>query len=204
MPLWGWVALVGLAVIALASWLMALRERRRSRRSERAALRDPLTGLANRLAFDHQLAIAWERSKRYESGLGVLVLDLDGFKLVNDAEGHLAGDSLLRDVGRVIASRTRRSDMAARLGGDEFVVLVSGPGASGLSTVGSDLRSALEQNGIEVSLGCAARGAEDVDPAAILHRADLAMYEDKAARRAGRSEAVRLGVPPARRATSVA
>ena len=204
MPLWGWIALVGLAVLALASGLLALRDRRRLRRAQRAALGDPLTGLANRLAFDHQLAIAWERAKRYEGGLGVLVLDLDRFKQINDVGGHQAGDNHLREVGRVISSRARRSDMAARLGGDEFVVLSSGPGASGLPTLASDLRSELEQNGIEVSLGWAAREPNDGDPAAVLHRADLAMYEDKAARRAGRSLAVSPEPGRARPATRLA
>ncbi|MGI8440170.1 MAG: GGDEF domain-containing protein [Thermoleophilaceae bacterium] len=183
MPLWGWVALAALAAMALASGVFAVRERQRSRTAERNALRDPLTGVGNRLAFDHQLAIAWERAKRYDEGLGVLVLDLDGFKRVNDVGGHLAGDNVLRKVGKVIASRSRRSDVAARLGGDEFALLTSGPGVSGLSTLAKDLRASLKESGIDASLGSATRGPHDGDSAMVLHRADLAMYEDKAARK---------------------
>jgi diguanylate cyclase (GGDEF)-like protein len=200
MPLWGWAALAALNVLALASGMFAVRERRRSRAAEQDALRDPLTGVGNRLAFDHHLAIAWERAKRYDEGLGVLVLDLDNFKQVNDAEGHLAGDKVLREVGNVIASRSRRSDAPARLGGDEFAVLASGPGVSGLATLAEGLRASLKEKGISVSLGFATRRPRDGDSTMVLHRADLAMYEDKAARRKG--ETVEGPVPSARAGSS--
>ena len=183
MPLWGWMALAGLAAVAFGLGMFALRERRRSRSAERVALRDPLTGVGNRLAFDHHLAIAWERAKRYDEGLGVLVLDLDGFKEINDTGGHQAGDDVLRKVGQVITSRARRSDAAARLGGDEFVLLTTGPGVNGIATLAEGLRASLKENGVDVSLGWATRTPNDKNAAEIIHRADLTMYDDKAHRK---------------------
>ena len=171
------------AVIA-ASWLLLLltRERRRSRRVQQDALRDRLTGLANRLAFDHRSAIEWERARRYSQPLGVLVLDLDGFKQVNDSGGHLAGDRLLRDVARALARRVRRSDLIARLGGDEFVVLAVETASDGLEVLARSLERAVEGLPVELSVGWAERAPGDREFSNLLDRADRAMYRQKQGR----------------------
>jgi diguanylate cyclase (GGDEF)-like protein len=103
--------------------LVWLRRRSRVRVAQRAAHADPLTGIANRLAFQHRLADEWKRARRYERPLGVQILDIDGLKQVNDSDGHLAGDRMIRTAAERIADDIRHSDLAARLAGDEFVVL---------------------------------------------------------------------------------
>src|SRR5690606_26677916 len=84
---------------------------------------DPLTGLANRLLFEDRLDGAARRAESSSRRLGVLFIDLDGFKAVNDSYGHRAGDELLREVGRRVALLARQSDTVARLGGDQFLML---------------------------------------------------------------------------------
>lgn len=183
-PSWVWVALTvaGLALAVLGG--MLLRERRRTVQATRDALRDPLTGLNNRLAFEHRLAIDWERARRYEHPLGLLVIDLDGFKEVNDTYGHPAGDRALRDAGAVIAGHVRHSDMAARLGGDEFVVLSVETLAEGLEVLAARLERALgEQAGVAASVGWAQRDPDDHHATDLIDRADVAMYERKRQRR---------------------
>jgi diguanylate cyclase (GGDEF)-like protein len=96
----------------------------RERRALRAtAMRDPLTGAANRRAFGERLRYEIARHTRQQRKLVVIALDLDGFKLVNDRFGHQAGDELLREVASAINSILREQDTVARVGGDEFTVL---------------------------------------------------------------------------------
>ena len=90
-----------------------------------AALRDSLTGLANRTAFLEHLDAALARAGRTGEGAAVLFIDLDNFKLVNDSFGHAAGDELLRAVGSRLRTAVRQTDVVARQGGDEFLILLS-------------------------------------------------------------------------------
>src|SRR5439155_1645833 len=96
----------------------------RERRALRAtAMRDPLTGVANRRAFGERLRYEVARHTRQQHNFAVIALDLDGFKAVNDRFGHHAGDELLREVAAAIGSTLREQDTVARVGGDEFNVL---------------------------------------------------------------------------------
>ncbi len=88
------------------------------------SLHDPLTGLYNRRGFDEQLAAAISRSLRYRWSFGLVVIDLDGFKAVNDRIGHQGGDAVLRQVGEQLRHGLRSGDIAARVGGDEFALLL--------------------------------------------------------------------------------
>ncbi|MHB8147434.1 MAG: diguanylate cyclase domain-containing protein [Vulcanimicrobiaceae bacterium] len=88
------------------------------------ALTDPLTGIANRLAFYDEVQVSIDRARDEGTAVGVLFIDVDGFKGVNDAYGHSTGDELLRIIARRLAMVVRDQDMAARIGGDEFAVLV--------------------------------------------------------------------------------
>lgn len=162
---------------------------------EYQALHDPLTGLANRILLQRRLDVALEQTSAGE--LSVLLLDLDGFKEVNDQHGHALGDEVLRVVASRLRSRTRPGDVLARTGGDEFVLLC--PRTS------KDTASALAQRMIDeirspiaigevmvqlgVSVGVAHRSCDAVDADTLLIEADRAMY---AAKRAGRSR-VALG-----------
>ncbi|QDU72751.1 GGDEF domain-containing protein [Mucisphaera calidilacus] len=91
---------------------------------ETAAATDPLTGLANRRAISEALERGFAEAQRYNRDLACLMIDLDGFKQLNDAAGHAFGDLMLRELARVLKSNSRRSDCVGRLGGDEFVILM--------------------------------------------------------------------------------
>jgi diguanylate cyclase (GGDEF)-like protein len=96
----------------------------RKRAAELAAL-DPLTGIANRRAFEEALVLEWRRMRRHRTPLCLLMIDVDNFKKFNDVHGHVAGDSCLRAVSKVLAENSRRAgQMAARYGGEEFAVLL--------------------------------------------------------------------------------
>ena len=152
------------------------------------AVRDPLTGLPNRRWFLDALARATARAARSGRPVGVLLADVDDFKLVNDTLGHAAGDRLLVELARRVSGALRPSDTVARLGGDEFVVLAEdleharhgaavaeriAGAASGRYDVGASLRPR-----ITLSMGVSTSRGE-VDPDALLSHADAALYEAK-------------------------
>jgi diguanylate cyclase (GGDEF)-like protein len=185
-----------LACLAMLFAFTSLRERRRSLRVERAALVDSLTGLPNRAAFERRLAKEWRRSERYDRPLGMLLIDLNDFKHVNDTQGHAAGDAVLREVAAAISGRIRLSDMAARLGGDEFVVICPETALAGLESLAHSLDERLEQTSIKVSIGFTEREPADENPDAFVHRADAAMYRRKQQVRSNKARrAHRLVVP---------
>jgi diguanylate cyclase (GGDEF)-like protein len=158
------------------------------RRLERLALRDALTGLANRTLFHDRLERAVAVARREGHRACVLMIDLDGFKAVNDTLGHHAGDRVLRDVARRLCSILRDADTVARLGGDEFAVLLeTGADPDGAETaavkIGQalDLPFAIEGRAFELraSVGWAFFPDDGADGEAVLRRADAAMYRTK-------------------------
>lgn len=161
------------------------------------ALRDPLTGLANRTALMDRLAHALSRRVRHGGQVAVLFLDLDGFKGVNDSLGHEAGDRLLKAVGTCLTGLIRPADTVARLGGDEFVVLCEDlpGGEAGIGTLVQRIRAGIANCcptgdlAIAVSIGVALATA-GADPDEMLARADTAMY---AAKKGGRGRAIPRG-----------
>lgn len=166
------------------------------------ASHDPLTGLANRDALAERLTHALRRVRRSEGSVAVLFIDLDNFKQINDAQGHHAGDALLRTVAARIDADLRPGDTVARFGGDEFVVLcedVGGP--EDAMEVAGRLRTSLSRpiplpDGavhVTASMGVALPDRPDRDAAELLEAADRAMYEAKAAGR----DAARLAAPGA-------
>jgi diguanylate cyclase (GGDEF)-like protein/PAS domain S-box-containing protein len=151
---------------------------------------DALTGLHNRRFFDGELAQQLRRTRRHGEAAAVLLLDLDGFKHVNDALGHHAGDELLKHVASVLKGRLRESDIVARFGGDEFAVLLPYATAPYAATVAGALERELRLSpfavdGIPViaraSIGVAAL-APDLDAEDTLRAADREMYRAKRAR----------------------
>jgi diguanylate cyclase (GGDEF)-like protein/putative nucleotidyltransferase with HDIG domain len=88
------------------------------------ATRDPLTGMYNRTRLEEELDRAWLTSRRYDSSMGVVVIDVDNFKTINDAYGHAVGDEILRDFACVMSKAARSTDIIARYGGDEFVAVL--------------------------------------------------------------------------------
>jgi diguanylate cyclase (GGDEF)-like protein len=94
----------------------------------RLSMTDALTGLANRHAFQVRLQDEWQRARRYQAPLALLLIDVDGLKRVNDEEGHEAGDRVLRDVAGAIRHTLRGTDIGARWGGDEFAIIAPNTG----------------------------------------------------------------------------
>jgi len=153
-------------------------EIRRAERIEAEALSDPLTGLYNRRGWSQQLAREEERCRRHGHQAGVLVLDLDELKTVNDTLGHFAGDQLLSRTSAVLRRVLRAQDLAARVGGDEFTILVVECGAAAAEALLGRLRAALEREGINASIGLAMRHPPRGLQAA-WDEADSAMYAEK-------------------------
>jgi diguanylate cyclase (GGDEF)-like protein/PAS domain S-box-containing protein len=152
------------------------------------ALHDALTGLANRALFLDRVAHAL--APREDGQLAtVMLIDLDHFKAVNDTFGHAVGDELLEEVARRLRSCLRAEDTAARLGGDEFAVLVARPRSDIAALLGQRIATKLADPyacassapmQVTASVGLAVRVLRDHDADALIHRADLAMYEAKA------------------------
>ena len=154
---------------------------------------DPLTGLANRRAFDRILDIEIERSKRARTPLSLAIFDLDDFKRVNDTYGHQKGDEVLSTFARHLKATTRRYDLAARFGGEEFSLIMAGSGLVKAQRLLSRLLNEFKQ--IEfttqdgdgtfhvtcsVGLTCY-KGSVNITDKELIELADGALYEAKAA-----------------------
>ncbi|WP_147279594.1 diguanylate cyclase [Meiothermus sp. QL-1] len=153
----------------------------------RAALTDPLTGLGNRRAFEHDLKRIQESPDRR---LTMLVLfDLDSFKQINDTYGHVQADHVLARLGGVLRSKARAGDRAYRLGGDEFALLIEGPGHLKPLRVAERYRALIEEirvaenTYLRVSLGYAIYPQDAADPESLWQLADDRMYKDKLQRK---------------------
>jgi len=166
------------------------------RLNEEQALHDSLTRLPNRRLFQDRVEHALARTYRRPEGVGVLFIDLDGFKYVNDTLGHAAGDQLLDAVAGRLRSALRAGDTAARLGGDEFAVLVEditspGDAARAAERVLDALSHPFQLRGktvsVSASIGIAMAEHDDQSTEDLLRNADLAMYAVKGTGR-GRSE----------------
>lgn len=157
-------------------------------------LTDPLTGCLNRRGFDQALGREIARSTRAGSELGLLAIDLDHFKLVNDTCGHLAGDAVLRDMGALLQQTVRAGDIVARTGGEEFTILLPDAGSTGAFQLATRLCERIrgrpfivggKQIRVTVSVGVVAGPGSAVDRQGheLKLRADQALY---AAKRMGR------------------
>jgi len=190
----------------LAAELKGLRSTESRLRKEQATLEevtqkyarlsqiDPLTSLANRRKFDEFLEREWRRGVRNKMPLGLVLIDVDYFKLFNDTYGHGAGDDCLREVAEVIAGSARRpGDLAARIGGEEFTVLLCDTGTEGAIAVAGQIQTTIEQLAIAhettrvfntdiltVSVGVVSMMPEPMVGATVLiYRADEALYSAK-------------------------
>lgn len=162
----------------------------------RLAMFDPLTEVYNRRSLDELAARAVAEARRHARGLAVLVVDADHFKRINDEYGHEAGDRALKALVEVLRRTARGEDLVGRLGGEEFVVLMPDADAVAGAAGAERLRIAIERTvfrvndhsvPLRVSIGVAALRDPRDDFAALLRRADHALYE---AKRAGRNRVV--------------
>ena len=163
------------------------------RRSEallqQLALHDVLTGLGNRLLLREAMAAAMARLSRNGEGFGLLCLDLDGLKRLNDSLGHDAGDEYLRLAARRMRACLRESDVVARIGGDEFAVVQADAKSAReceslarrlISSIGSICQIMGHEVVASCSIGIAVPDRNDRDPDVLLKRADIALYQAKA------------------------
>jgi diguanylate cyclase (GGDEF)-like protein len=179
-----WNALVRLGFFVLTGLLLsALRASLEYQRH--LASTDSLTGLYGRRAFEERLAHDLALARRRKSAVTVAYLDLDGFKGVNDAQGHAAGDRVLKTTGRVLRDSVRLTDTAARLGGDEFALVLPDTDAAGarqaIANVARALRDAFEEDrsGVTCSIGAITFAGAELPPAQAIAAADALMYEVK-------------------------
>lgn len=166
----------------------ATARRRMEEDLERRALHDPLTGLPNRTLFFDRLNQAMLSFKRDRRPVALVMLDLDGFKTVNDAFGHVAGDEVLRRIGAQLEAGLRSTDTVARIGGDEFawiLPLVTGPEAA-VRRVRALLRSVPREHSVEgkqirvgISAGLALFPDDGSHADELMRHADLALYTAK-------------------------
>jgi diguanylate cyclase (GGDEF)-like protein len=182
-----WMLVLGERVQVIRRGAVALRGERDHLRS--LAHTDALTGLLNRRGLDESLPSLLAASSP-RSALAVYLMDLDGFKPVNDRHGHDTGDALLAAVGQRLGAMLRPNDLVCRLGGDEFVFAVGGlPGPEEAERVGRKVLKAFQQpfevNGVScrvgLTLGYAIAPHDDLSAAGLLKRADAAMYAGKQA-----------------------
>jgi diguanylate cyclase (GGDEF)-like protein len=144
---------------------------------------DPLTGVCNRRGLDHSLEIQFAYMNRYDSRFSLLLLDIDNFKNINDRQGHLHGDEMLREVAHFLEQEAREVDMVARYGGDEFIIVMPQTPLKGAIVLAERLRRKIEQTmAITVSGGVAAAEKGDT-PVALFLRVDSALYAAKGAGR---------------------
>ena len=149
---------------------------------------DGLTGLRNRRYLDEQIAVARATLRRSGRPFGLLMVDIDHFKQVNDAHGHPFGDEVLRCVADAVDRTSREEDVVCRYGGEEFALLTPGVGLPGTARLGERVREAVAAVGcagrggvvpVTVSIG-AADATTDDEAATLLRRADAALYRAKA------------------------
>jgi diguanylate cyclase (GGDEF)-like protein len=192
------LALALIATLCVLGWVMVLRKRvaeqtvllrKSEERFRHMALHNALTGLATRLLLDDRLTAAWESAKRHQTGLALLMVDIDKFKGINDSFGHQAGDEVLRVTAGRLMQAVRMSDTVARMGGDEFVVLLidlhdpqmaERIAAKIVKSLAQPVLFAGREIPVSVSVGVGTSDAGELDEEALLKCADDALYQAKA------------------------
>lgn len=172
-------------ISSLFAFIFAYRAQIQRRELQRLATTDSLTGASNRRTLNERLALAIYEFNKLGRSQGLILLDLDHFKQINDKYGHKIGDQILIELVPVLQSMLRQNDQVFRFGGEEFVVLVSDIRSGHLEKLAEKLRAGVERklrlpDGAEIttSIGTAMLQVEE-DWEAWLHRADMALYQAK-------------------------
>jgi diguanylate cyclase (GGDEF)-like protein len=172
--------------------------------TQRLATTDPLTGLSNYRHFHDLLNLEVQRARRMDYSIGLVMMDLDYFKQVNDRHGHPVGDFALRSVATLLRTRLRRTDVVGRLGGEEFGAILPGASLDEVRVVAEKLRRGVEAlppvgggmqdtpTPLTLSLGATSLGSDVVDAELLISCADRALYQ---AKHNGRNQ-VRLWTEP--------
>jgi diguanylate cyclase (GGDEF)-like protein len=154
------------------------------RKVHEQSVRDALTGLFNRRYFDESLAIEFERASRYGQSLSLVMVDLDHLKIINDSQGHLAGDAAIRMTGEALLKQSRRVDIATRFGGEEFAVILPQTPLEGGRAASEHWRQTVNQcmvgdHRLSASFGVASFPEHASSPERLIRAADIAMYRAK-------------------------
>lgn len=198
--------LVGLLVLVVMAGIVTfLREglQKRQGELEELAMRDALTGVGNYRLLSERLEYEIERHRRSGESLTVMLLDLNGFKEINDTLGHLAGDRVLRAVAAAVSSTVRAQDTVARQGGDEFSILAPDTGEAHAERLATLVRNAVglaTSHSLTTSIGWVTYPTDAEDPQALLALADANVRATK--RELGASRRTRAGDPHARSLSS--
>jgi diguanylate cyclase (GGDEF)-like protein len=192
------LALALIVTLCVLGWVIVLRKRVQEQanllresesRFRHLALHDTLTGLATRLLLDDRLGTAVDSAARHQTGLALLMVDVDKFKEINDTFGHHGGDEVLRVTATRLTQAVRKSDTVARMGGDEFVVLLTDMDDPAMAeTVAAKIVNSLAEPvffagreiQVSVSVGVCSSDAGGLDEEALLKCADKALYQAKA------------------------
>jgi diguanylate cyclase (GGDEF)-like protein len=180
------IVLCSLSATAMFAAALAAWRDETSQQLRTLVVTDELTGLLNRRGFEERAPAMLAHAWRHQLPVAALMLDLDHFKGINDALGHEAGDQALRLFGRLVLAQRRESDLAARLGGEEFCLLLHGDAAAARALdrrLRESLRTAAAADlghALDYSAGMALRHPDEKDLAALLARADAALYAAKA------------------------
>jgi diguanylate cyclase (GGDEF)-like protein len=154
----------------------------------RLAVTDPLTRVFNRQHLSERLPVEFERTRRYERPLSMMMVDVDNFKDVNDSYGHHIGDIALQEIARECVDISRESDLVVRYGGEEFLIVLSDTDLEGALILAERLRQSIEAESfaapqanihLTVSIGVAQIMEHDTRPDELIQRADEALYEAK-------------------------
>ncbi len=158
-------------------------------KTEQLAMTDALTGVYNRRRFGDVLHREWATARRYGHALSMLLIDIDRFKMVNDSDGHQAGDVTLRDIAAILAHGIREVDVCARYGGDEFVILLPHTSAERAVVVAERARTEVikerdrwtgEARKVSLSIGISSTEDKAIDSdQALVEAADRALYQAK-------------------------
>ena len=191
---WLCVALSLACTAALGQRLVTLERERNALR--RDALSDPLTGAANRRSLLSRAEYEIARHRRADQSFALVILDLDGFKQLNDRFGHAAGDDLLRDVAGALRRAMRAQDTVARFGGDEFCVLAPETDEQGTARLAAKVRQAVTDVSVGMetvagSVGVSLFPADGTTASELMHAADERLLEAKRRRPAGAGRAQR-------------
>jgi diguanylate cyclase (GGDEF)-like protein/PAS domain S-box-containing protein len=156
---------------------------------QQQSIRDPLTGLFNRRHLEESLAKEVQKAQRQSHSLGLLMVDLDHFKLVNDSHGHEAGDAVLREMGKIFTRHIRSGDIACRFGGEEFTILLPDASLDIVRKRAEQIREAAKATQVRVgdhtlapvtlSIGVAFFPYDGTNPDDLLQAADSALYRAK-------------------------
>lgn len=182
---------VKIVELLAATAAVALQNAHLYQETQRLAITDPLTGLSNYRHFHELLHLEVQRARRMNYAIGLLIMDLDHFKLINDRHGHPAGDEALRGVAELLRTRLRRTDVVGRIGGEEFAAVLPGDDLEQVAIVGEKLRKAVEelppvQGGmtsectrVTLSVGGTSLAPAELDVQLLIASADRALYKAK-------------------------